>query len=263
MCKSIAIVAIARKENKYINTWIQYHRELGIEHFYIYDNSHGDEERLRIFDENKDVTTIIPAYDKTCIQKQVYTSGYYDFGRFHDYILFIDIDEFLTLMKHKTVQDYVKYLEEVCPSFHVVRLHWEIYDDNGAITRDTSIPVYQFFTRLASTKRGLENQFVTKSLVKTKLPGITFNSCHFPSSDSIELINCNGNGEVIYPSDQWIEPRTVELVKLRHYVTKTISEFMEQQTLNADTGTVYDINTKFFKYNIKTPEKDLYYKQHK
>jgi hypothetical protein len=69
MCKSIAIVAIARKENKYINTWIQYHRELGIEHFYVYDNSHGDEERLQIFDENRDVTTVIPVYDKTCIQK--------------------------------------------------------------------------------------------------------------------------------------------------------------------------------------------------
>ena len=46
MRKSIAIVAIARKENAYINTWIQYHRELGIDHFYVYDNSHGDEERL-------------------------------------------------------------------------------------------------------------------------------------------------------------------------------------------------------------------------
>jgi hypothetical protein len=104
-------------------------------------------------------------------------------------------------MKHKTASDYVEYLEEVCPGFHVTRLHWEIYDDNDIITRDISIPVYQVFTRLTSTERGLENQTVTKSLVKTKLPGITFNSCHFPSSDSIELINCNGNGEVIYPSN--------------------------------------------------------------
>jgi len=46
MRKSIAIVAIARKENAYINAWIKYHMELGIDHFYVYDNSHGDEERL-------------------------------------------------------------------------------------------------------------------------------------------------------------------------------------------------------------------------
>ena len=260
MPKSIAIVAIARKENPYINTWIQYHRKLGIDHVYVYDNSHGDEERLKISRENSDYTTVIPAYDETCIQKRVYTSGYYDFGKFHDYLLFIDIDEFLTLMKHDNVSDYVEYLEKVCPGFHVARLHWEIYDDNDAVTRDTSIPVYQFFTRLASTERGLENQTVTKSLVKTKLPGITFRSCHFPSSDSMELINCNGNGEFINPDNQWIEPRAVEFAKLRHYVTKTISEFMEHSTLNADTGSVYDINTKFYKYNRKTPEKEAYYR---
>ena len=166
-------------------------------------------------------------------------------------------------MKHNTVSDYVEYLEKVCPGFHVARLHWEIYDDNDAITRDISVPVYQFFTRLASTERGLKNQTATKSLVRTKMPGIIFVSPHFPSNGSVELITCNGNGEVIHPNGSWIEPRAVEFAKLRHYVTKTISEFMEQQTVNVCIGTVYDINTKFFKYNRRTTEKEAYYKQHK
>ena len=40
---SVAIVAIARMENPYVNEWIQYHIGLGFDHVYIYDNSYGNE----------------------------------------------------------------------------------------------------------------------------------------------------------------------------------------------------------------------------
>ena len=62
----VAIVAIARKENNYINHWIEYHKNLGIEHFYIFDNSFDDEPRLdvAISEENRDVVTVIPMYNR-------------------------------------------------------------------------------------------------------------------------------------------------------------------------------------------------------
>ena len=41
--KSVAIIAIARLENDYINEWIGHHLNIGIDHIYIYDNSSSTE----------------------------------------------------------------------------------------------------------------------------------------------------------------------------------------------------------------------------
>ena len=75
---SVAVVAIARNENLYINNWIDYHKKLGIDHFYIFDNSFDDEPRLdtAISQENKEITTIIPAYGIERYQTKAYKLAY-------------------------------------------------------------------------------------------------------------------------------------------------------------------------------------------
>ena len=63
---SVAIVAIARLENTYVNEWIEYHRKLGFAHLYIYDNSCGNEDHIDtvLTPDNAKETTVVPAYDK-------------------------------------------------------------------------------------------------------------------------------------------------------------------------------------------------------
>ena len=113
------MVAIARNETLYINNWIEYHKALGISRFYIYDNSFGDETRLDsvISKNNMECTVIIPYYNKIAAQKKAYNEAYLTYGDKHDYMLFMDIDEFLTLMKHDIIQDYLDFIEMKCPNF--------------------------------------------------------------------------------------------------------------------------------------------------
>ena len=140
---SVAIVAIARLENSYINEWIEYHRNLGFSHFYIYDNSCWNEIHIDkvLTDDNAKYTTVIPIYNKYAWQKHAYEDAYGKYGGMHEYLLYIDIDEFFTLCSHKSVSEYIDFLNSKCPGFQSCRLHWEIYDDNNAIERDISIPI--------------------------------------------------------------------------------------------------------------------------
>lgn len=268
MNHSIAIVAIARLENPYINEWIEYHRNLGFSHFYIYDNSYGDEIHIDkvLTDDNAKYTTVIPIYNKYAWQKHAYEDAYGKYGGMHEYLLYIDIDEFFTLCSHKSVSEYIDFLNSKCPGFQSCRLHWEIYDDNNAIERDISIPITQFFTQKAKTKKALEANNQTKSIIKCGIPGMYFPSVHYAKSSKKPLLTCNSIGEKINSSSGIIiKERYVGMAKIRHYMTKTISEYMAQKLCRGDAAgyIVRDINNKFFNYCECTQEKLDYYNQHK
>jgi len=264
----VAIVAIARRENAYINEWIQYHRNIGIGHFYIYDNSFGDEPRIdeALDNENMRCTTIIPAYDIEYYQRTAYTNAYMKFNSNHQYLLFIDIDEFFTLCKHKNMADYIAFLQDACPNFQVARVNWEIYDDNDAIERDMSIPVHQFFTHPSTTQYSLKCNHSTKSLVKCGLSDISFDdSAHYPTSSS-PLLVCDASGHKIKTKSHFLENADISMAKIRHYTTKTISEYIDQKLgiTNGDRNIAdRTINNRFFVYCQRTKEKEDYYKMNK
>src|ERR1700761_9514165 len=39
----ITIVAITHNDHSYLSEWIEYHKLIGVSHFYIYDNNNSDE----------------------------------------------------------------------------------------------------------------------------------------------------------------------------------------------------------------------------
>lgn len=264
---SVAIVAIARLENPYINEWIEYHHKLGFDHFYVYDNSFGTEEHIDkvITHENAEVTTIIPAYNKVAYQKLAYTDAYKRFNSNHDYMLFIDIDEFFTLCKHKDVSEYIDYLNGKCPGFQDVRIHWEMYDDNNAIERDLSIPVHKFFTQKSNTFSAQVANGSAKCMVKTKIGDLSFGHVHFPRCIKTKLKICDSVGNIVHPKGHTDIKRNITLCKIRHYATKTISEYMNQKLKrgDADGYIVRTIENRFFIYVKRTSAKMAFYHKHK
>ena len=262
---NVAIVAIARLENPYINEWIKYHSQLGFNHCYVYDNSCGEEQRIDtvLTEENRAVCTVVPAYDKLTYQKAAYKLAYDTYGKFHDYMLFIDIDEFFTLMQHNSVQEYIGFLNSRCPGFQQARINWEIYDDNGAIERDISIPVTEFFKTVATTVQAKQSNKSTKSIIKCGMQNVIFSSVHFCECSEHELVICNSAGARIYPVSQQIKERDVSYAKIRHYATKTLSEFMHQKMCRNDAEgyIVRDIDNRFFVFCKRTAEKQDYYQK--
>ena len=262
---NVAITAISRLENDYIIEWINHHINLGFNHIYIYDNSFGQEDRLeKVIDKKySDTVTIIPAYDKYAFQKQAYENAYHVYGKYHDYMLFIDIDEFISLQKHNTIQDYLNSFESI--DFESLRIHWDIYDDNDIIERDITKPVTESFTRKGTTNKCLEHNFSTKCLLKTKINDMFFPNVHFGRSRSRELKTIIGNGQIIpSSSSQMIKNRQIGIIKINHYVTKSISEYMNQKLKrgDADGFIVRNIENRFFIYCNKNKQKLDYYNSH-
>ena len=261
---SVAIIAIARLENDYINEWIRHHLNIGVDHIYVYDNSASDEEKIkyRISDEFRRRVTIIPAYDKEKYQIEAYKDGYIEYGYKYDYLIYIDIDEFIMLNKDIGICDFINRLPADCECY---RMNWLIYGDSGIVNRDVSSSVVNDFTKPAIHCRGNTNT-MTKSIIKGGLSNIDFISVHnaIRNVDGVYSNLKTYYGNMIDITDKISVKQSLDIgkidytyVQLNHYITKSICEFICQKMRRPDAARDYErtLERDFFGYNDKTPEK--------
>jgi len=150
--KNVCIAAILRDEECFVDEWIAYHRMIGVQHFYIYDDAPASPlvEYLR---PHADYVTVVPWYQRHLElpgrnrQTKAYTHAWKTFGDRHEWIAFIDADEFLVFPAHANVDDFLAGFDNV----GAVSLHWHVFGHNGffddpqdlvtaALTRRMSAP---------------------------------------------------------------------------------------------------------------------------
>lgn len=259
----VAIIAIARLENAYINEWIGHHLGIGVNHIYVYDNSSSEEEKLDTCVDEKysNQVTIIQAYDKLSYQRLAYKEAYEQFNSLYDYLIYIDIDEFIMLQKDNTIQELIKRFPSDCECYRMNRL---AYGDSGIIQRDIKSSVVKDFTIPAPD---CKYNHSTKSIVKCGLKNIRFRSCHYPTF----IDNGEKHSLITYCGDMYklpesrIEKRSGKIdkidytyVRVNHYLTKSIYEYLNFKSKKPSAKN-HKVNRftfeYFFKYNEKTQEK--------
>ena len=197
------------------------------------------------------------------MKHDIYTKFYREHN--FDWCLFCDIDEFLS-----GVQNIHIYLS--LPQFrnaNQIRVKWRLFGDDDKITRDMSKPVYCCFHKVITKllkndlkgKNTLENQ--GKSIVRGHLPNVVFHSVHYGCF-------CDENHIIpsILPSGRPCLSRVAikedyrfESLFLNHYMTKSLSEFINQKLNRNDA--VFNVNLKmnyYWRINKKTKEKLEYLK---
>ena len=128
----LAVCAIAKNEGPYFKEWIEWHRQMGVEKFYIYDNesTDGTREILAPYIESGlvDYTYFpgrkqqLPAYDDCFDRHRLETR----------WLAVIDLDEFIVPIKDKTIPDFLRRMEK----FAVVEINWLVYGSGGAKTKE-------------------------------------------------------------------------------------------------------------------------------
>lgn len=140
---NVSICAIFKNEAKYLKEWIEYHRIVGIDHFYLYNNNSEDYyfEVLNPYI-NSGIVTLVdwPQNHKQmecymdCIKKRKDESKW---------IGFIDIDEFVVPKSTHNVYDFLAKYEKNCGS---VNIYWKVFGTSGKVKRDEKGLVVEDFT---------------------------------------------------------------------------------------------------------------------
>jgi hypothetical protein len=157
----LAICAIFRDETPYLAEWIEFHRLMGVEHFFLYDNnSRDDPERFLEPWLQSGVVTLTPwaqPFTKGG-QRKAYDHALAGARGTARWLAFLDIDEFLFAVNGdplpEVLRDYDRYPGVV--------VNWQCYGTSGRVEAGEGL-VIERFVRRAPT-RWVRNRRV-KSIV--------------------------------------------------------------------------------------------------
>lgn len=221
----LSICAIAKNEGPYFKEWLDWHIEHGVDKFYIFDNESTDstKEVLEPYIESgiveytfvEGIGKQLEVYD-LCLEKHRFDSRW---------IAFIDIDEFIVPVKHKTIPDYLRNLE----NFSVVEINWLVYGSGGERKRTPGNVMERF--RYHSLSSHILNRHV-KSIID---PRRVYNmiGCHEAARIKGKTVDSHGDPVTVNFRDR--EPQH-DIIKINHYAIKSYEEFKQKQARGRARG---------------------------
>lgn len=215
----ISIVAIFKNEAEYIQEWIEYHRLIGIEHFYLVNNNSTDNYKdvLTPYVDNGIVALIdmpeqnvqIPAYEYVITH----------FGRQNKWLAIIDIDEFIVLSGDR--RDLPAFLKRFDSSVSQLLIGWMVFGSSG---QEKKLPglVSDRFRMHAS------DDFIAdyKAIIKPK----KFLSMTIPHWANVvgDTVDETGKKYIRYPKNNTkiAVPAPKNEIRINHYYSKSVEEFV-------------------------------------
>ena len=256
--KAVAICCIQRREERYIDEFVEHHLLMGVAHIFIYDNGRGDEP-VPTFDNER--VTVVNWRDKDNAQCAAYEHCYRQHGHEYGWMGFLDVDEHVQVRQGETLTGYLTAMAAM--KADVVLLNWRVMTDNGLVHYDPR-PLAERFTQPMPLNQRVrfsdrpENDHV-KSFVRGGLFGLQFGTPHCPvKPQSMRIVNSNGETVPLKP----LIPYQLKHAWIDHFETKTAEEYMEkcrrgfplsQQYMD---GFLRNAVRFFFAINQRTPEKE-------
>lgn len=263
----VLVCCILKMENHYLEEWLQHYINLGFDKVVIYDNNDitGDYaeriEDLPLVKEHID-NKFIDVYKipgEECVQLMYYNECYKQYSNY-DWLLFVDIDEFLILENHNNIKEFLS--DEKFDKFDIIHINWKTFTDNELLTvKNNDYSLMSRFTTPCKEVNGILKRVdkEVKSFVRGGIKNLKF-SKNPHTLDSIEVPCCNVLGK--QEKNSWQKNQIVvhEVAWINHYICKTVEEYCKTKLIRLGGHTSHKRNLRyndlfFFTYNKKTPEK--------
>jgi glycosyl transferase family 92 len=220
----LAICAIYRDEARYLREWIEFHRLVGVERFFLYDNGSEDDHLQVLEPYLRDGTVVLhdwPLFPAG--QQSAYDHCLREHGEQCRWIAFIDLDEFLFSPAHSPLPELLGELE-AAPG---VGVNAAIYGFSGHRRRPAGLVIENYLK-----SNPVANTYI-KSIVDPARAVRCESAHHFSYRDGFPV---DEHGYTI----RGFMTNSVSLRRLRinHYWARSEEEFREKYASpQAATGT--------------------------
>jgi len=213
----LSITAIFQNEGPYLKEWIEFHKVVGVQHFYLFNNLSTDsyKEVLAPYIKNGEVelfevpikTYSGPQFYK--LQKEVYLKAIAISKNKTRWLAIIDLDEFLFPVKENSL---VKLLDNKYKPYSAIRVNWQIYGtSNVPFIPPGNLMIEKLTMKAAQHKKN--NAW--KSIVRPKhVVRAGIHSCTLKPG----FLQVNANGDVVQPRSK--TGCHVNDIRINHYITR-------------------------------------------
>lgn len=231
------ILTVIKNEHEYLDEWIRYHLDLGIDHIFIFEDIDSDSHKeicdkygdkvsldciLNILDEkNKEKAIELKQTRKWNAQHIYFRLGLMFIKKNHnnvyDWCFVIDTDEFITLEDENTD---LKNVLSLYKDYDAFVMQWKVYGANGLINKPdyNNGGVLDIYTEEAKGKvPDTKDSFIKTCHNLNTYKDEFFHNQHHPSNISNW---CNTN----FIKDKF--NHSYDNIYLRHYMTKSWEEYV-------------------------------------
>lgn len=218
----LAIGAIFRDEAPYLKEWIEFHKLVGVEHFYLYNNLSVDnyDVVLQPYIESGEVEVIQWPYVSDSwehwlytVQANAYKDCIFSAKSKVKWLAIIDIDEFLTPISSNTIPEILKEYE----SFAGVGFNWKLFGHSGLLELEPNKLMIESLVMTAVHDR--PTHFGVKSIVRPEY----VKDCHHPHYVCYEngFYHVNSNKEACIDSRGVTNGVYYDRLVVNHYWSRT------------------------------------------
>lgn len=243
----VLLCAIARKENKYIQEFINFYKKLKFNKIILYDNNDILDHSLEIIIKKNIINKFVKLINYRGIKRpqiKAYNDCYTENNNNYDWIAFYDIDEYLYIKNYTNINKFLSLNRfNKCQS---ILINWKYYGDNNKLFYEKKPLKERFVVPFYFKKKKLNKiqkifYSAVKSLVRGKLKLIWGKFPHYFKNTK----NCRPDGTFI---KNYLSSPQYSVAYIIHYITKSTEEFIER----INRGDVYyKVNKNYINFRIK------------
>lgn len=219
---SVAVVAIAKNEGKFIAEWIAFHLAIGCDRIVVYVNDSTDQTEaiLEKLSSHFPVQAIAwPSAKHRSPQRMAYMDAISTI-KDCEWAAFIDIDEFIVPWRDQNIHEY---LAKAKPDTAAIGINWRIFGSSGQVDagyesvlhtfRRCSQPTFDFNNHIKTIARitAVDEMFIHHATLKH---GQAVNSAFDP---------------LVLPTTGRMKLAIYDGIQVNHYQCKTLNEFLERR----------------------------------
>ena len=156
----LAICSIFKNEGRYIQEWIEYHKLIGVDHFYLYDNDSTDDITVLQQYINSGILTL-NHISGTSMQMTAYNHFLQTYKDEVDWCAIIDLDEFIVPMEKATLPEQMNAIIgraskkfSILDGFNInmiagIQLSWVYYGTSFHIDPPEGLVLENYLNRIA------------------------------------------------------------------------------------------------------------------
>jgi len=214
---SLSLCAILRDEAPNVLEWVAFHRLVGIEHFYIYDNGSSDGTASLLRERFPAELITIVEWPRRPGQLSCYAHAIATFAGETEWCAFIDSDEFLFPTREDTLMpllDIARHASGLCA-------FWLIFGSNGLKSRQAGLCIEAFTRRAAD---GFYIHHHPKTILRM-YEVLSFTDPHFFNTRR-GSVDEQGRPVALDRETQGLPPSVShEHIRINHYFTKSAAEW--------------------------------------